>query len=171
MGDAGQPPAAGESPERSPQGRAPSRTTRFYKAFARVHTRLLVRTKGRPSWSGPRLTFLVLETTGRRSGTARRVVLLYMPEGDHFVVLASNFGGERPPAWWVNLQSEPLAVVYRAGRRIPVRARALDGDTRQAVLSRALAYNPQWRGYSTSLRRELPVVLLERVTTGPSPAG
>ena len=138
--------------------------TRFYRAFARSHTRFLVRTRGRPSWSGPHLTFLVLETTGRRSGQPRRVVLLYMARGDDFVVLASNFGGERPPAWWVNLQADPRGTVYRSGRRIAVRARALEGDERAAVLARAVVYNRQWKGYTQSLRRELPVVLLERTT-------
>ncbi|MGH3184353.1 MAG: nitroreductase/quinone reductase family protein, partial [Streptosporangiaceae bacterium] len=73
---------------------------RFFRAFARGHTRVLVRTHGFPSWSGPRLRFLVLETRGRRSGLPRSVVLLYMPDGGDYVVIASNFGDEHPPAWW-----------------------------------------------------------------------
>ncbi len=134
---------------------------RFFRAFARRHTRLLVRTRGRPSWSGPRLRFLVLETQGRRSGLARSVVLLYMPDGDAHVVIASNYGGERPPAWWMNLSTEPDAVVHVAGRSIPVRARALAGEEREATLRRAVTYNRQWRGYTRTVQRELPVVRLE----------
>jgi deazaflavin-dependent oxidoreductase (nitroreductase family) len=143
---------------------------RFFKAFARRHTRLLVRTRGRPSWSGPRLRFLVLETRGRRSGQPRSVVLLYLAHAEDFVVLASNFGGERPPAWWVNLVAQPEALVHLSGRTIPVRARALSGKEREAMLARAVSYNRQWRGYTHSMHRELPVVLLERMAPGVAPA-
>jgi len=137
---------------------------RFYRGFARAHNALLRRTRGRPEHLGWRLRCLVLETTGRRSGLPRRVVLLYMPDGDGFVVLASNFGGERPPAWWVNLRASPAAVVECRGRRIPVRARELAGDERAVTLARAKAYNKQWRGYAASLQRPLPVVRLEPAT-------
>ncbi len=140
---------------------------RFFRGFARRHTRLLVRTRGRPSWSGPRLRFLVLETQGRRSGQRRSVVLLYMPDGDSFVVIASNYGGERPPSWWVNLVADPGAVVHVSGRSIPVRARALAGAERDAMVMRAVAYNRQWRTYTQTVQRQLPVVRLEPTTTDP----
>jgi deazaflavin-dependent oxidoreductase (nitroreductase family) len=142
---------------------------RFYRAFARVHTPVLVRTRGRPSWSGPRLRFLVLETRGRRSDQARSVVLLYMPDEDGYVVIASNFGGEQPPAWWMNLLARPEAVVHVSGRSVPVRARALVGAERQAMVDRAADYNRQWRGYVHSVQRELPVVRLEPIGAAPSP--
>ena len=138
---------------------------RFFRGFARRHTRLLVRTRGRPSWSGPRLRFLVLETQGRRSGRRRNVVLLFMPDGDSFVVIASNYGGERPPAWWVNLVADPAAVVHVSGRSVPVRARALSGSERDAMVTRAVPYNGQWRRYLHTVQRELPIVRLEPIST------
>jgi len=148
---------------------------RFFRVFTRGHTWLLVRTRGRPSHSGPRLRFLVLETTGRRSGRPRPVVALYMRDADAFVVVASNFGQERPPAWWLNLTTRPEATVHVSGRSIPVRARALEGEERRAILPRVVAYNGLWREYVNTLQRELPIVRLERLpaglTTPPSPPG
>ena len=143
---------------------------RFFRAFARQHTRLLVRTRGRPSWSGPHLRFLVLETRGRRSGQPRRVVLLYMPDGEDFVVIASNYGGERAPAWWMNLSTDPDAIVHVSGRSVPVRARVLAGAERDAMLTRAVSYNRQWRGYTRTVQRELPIVRLERRPDTPTSA-
>lgn len=142
---------------------------RFFRAFARSHTRLLVRTRGRPSWSGPRLRFLVLEVRGRRSGQPRSVVLLYMPDGEGFVVIASNYGGERPPAWWLNLDSYPDAVVHVGGRSIPVRARALAETERDKMVIRAVSYNNQWRRYLRTVQRELPIVRLEPLPTTAAP--
>jgi deazaflavin-dependent oxidoreductase (nitroreductase family) len=103
----------------------------------------------------------VLETRGRRSGQQRSVVLLYMPDGDGYVVIASNYGGERPPAWWMNMSADPDAVVHVSGRSVPVRGRALAGAERDAMLVRAASYNSQWRGYIRTVQRELPVIRLE----------
>lgn len=138
--------------------------------FVKVHSRLLVRTNGRPEHLTPRFRCLVVETSGRRSGRPHRVTLGYMPDGDGFVVLASNFGREQLPAWWQNLRAQPAAVVYVAGRRIPVRARELGGREREATLSRAKAYNKQWRAYAQTMTRTLPVVRLERVEPARGPA-
>ncbi len=136
---------------------------RYYAAFVRVHAWLIVRTGGRPAHLTPRLRCLVLETRGRRSNQIRRVPLLYMPDGDSFIVLASNFGREQLPSWWRNLQSRPDAAVKVAGRHIAVTARELDGDELERTLERAKAYNKQWRTYATALRRPLPVIRLEPV--------
>jgi deazaflavin-dependent oxidoreductase (nitroreductase family) len=143
-----------------------ARRRRWYMTFARVHNRLVSWTNGRPSYLTPRLRCLVLETTGRRSGLARRVALLYMPDGQAYVVLASNFGQEHPPTWWLNLETNPDAVVLLGGRRIRVRARELQGEERTSVLAHATAYNKQWRAYAATLRRPLPVVRLEPVMDG-----
>jgi len=86
-----------------------------------------------------------------------------MPDGDGFVVIASNYGGERPPAWWMNLTTDANATVHVAGRSVPVRARALAGDERAGMLPRAASYNKQWRGYIRTVQRELPIVRLEQV--------
>jgi deazaflavin-dependent oxidoreductase (nitroreductase family) len=85
-----------------------------------------------------------------------------MPDGDAFVVLASNFGQDRPPAWWYNLQARPDSTVHVAGRRISVRARETAGPERDALIARAVAHNKQWRTYVTTMRRTLPVIRLER---------
>lgn len=132
-------------------------------AFARAHGWLVLRTGGRPEHMTPRLRCLVLETRGRRSHKTRRIPLLYMPDGDGFVVIASNFGQEHPPAWWLNLQAEPDALVQLRGRRVAVHARELQGEERRLMLERATAHNKQWRAYATTLRRELPVIRLEPV--------
>ena len=140
-----------------------ARRRQFYQRFAKVHGALLVRTKGRPRRLGLHQFALVLETVGRRSGELRALPLLYMPDRDAFVVLASNYGQERPPAWWFNLQAQPEAVVFVSGTRIAVRARKLEGDEREAIIPKAKAYNVQWRDYLASVERELPIIRLERI--------
>jgi deazaflavin-dependent oxidoreductase (nitroreductase family) len=134
----------------------------WFQWFAKAHGALLVRTNGRPHQLGRGRSALVLETIGRRSGATRRAPLLYMPRAGGFVVLASNYAQERPPAWWFNLKAEPDAVVLVSGRRVPVRARLTTGDERDGILEAAVVYNKQWLGYLRHLQREIPVVVLER---------
>ena len=50
---------------------------------------------------------LLLETVGRRTGRRRTTPVQYLADGEAFVVLASNAGAPRPPAWWLNLLADP----------------------------------------------------------------
>ena len=142
--------------------RASVRRRRLYQWFARIHGALLVKTKGRPQAVGRTLRFLVLETVGRRSGTIRRLPLLFMPQGDDFIVIASNYGQERPPGWFLNLQAAPDASVLARGHRIEVHARVLEGEERRSILPLILDYNAHWRAYFTNVERPIPVILLAR---------
>ena len=68
------------------------------------------------------LPIVLLTTTGRASGRPRTVPLCSLRDGESFVVIASYGGLDRPPSWWLNLQSEPRASVQlgrstRDGRR------------------------------------------------------
>jgi deazaflavin-dependent oxidoreductase (nitroreductase family) len=84
-----------------------------------------------------------------------------MPDGRRFVVFASNNGQDRPPAWWLNLRSDPAGEV-RTGRRVSrVRARAAEGAEREALWPRMIALNSRWGEYPKRTNREIPVVLLE----------
>ena len=85
-----------------------------------------------------------------------------MPDGDAFIVLASDFGQEQTPAWWQNLLAQPETSVRVAGRRVAMRARELTGPEREEMVSRAMTHNKQWRAYATTMRRRLPVIRLER---------
>ena len=67
---------------------------------------------------------LVLTTVGRRSGQPRRTTVLYARDDGRLVVIGSNTGSERPPAWALNLLETPEAEVQigrermrRAGER------------------------------------------------------
>ena len=80
------------------------------------------RTGGRLSLTG-RAPVLLLTTTGRRSGKARTVPLLYIRDGDLLVICNVNPGFERPNPWILNLRAEPHAQVQIGRGTISVRAR------------------------------------------------
>ena len=65
----------------------------------------------RPDKSGA----LRLTTTGRRSGEPRSVIVGYYEDEPNLVSMAMNGWGAAEPAWWLNLQADPQAVVELAG--------------------------------------------------------
>ncbi|SCF31781.1 deazaflavin-dependent oxidoreductase, nitroreductase family [Micromonospora viridifaciens] len=90
---------------------------------------------------------LVLTTTGRRSGKPRSNPLLYVPAGDAYVVIGSNWGQRQQPSWSLNLLAQPAAEVDLRGRRIPVRAELVGGDERERLFERLVAEWPAYRTY------------------------
>jgi deazaflavin-dependent oxidoreductase (nitroreductase family) len=118
-------------------------------------------TRGRLFGRIGRAPVLLLTTTGRRSGQARTAPVLFLADGDRAIVIGSNAGNERPPAWALNLLAHPDAEIQIRGERRPVRARVAEGDER-AELWREM--NEQYGGfedYRARTDREIAVFVLE----------
>ncbi|MFI7214610.1 nitroreductase family deazaflavin-dependent oxidoreductase [Micromonospora maritima] len=90
---------------------------------------------------------LVLTSTGRRSGKPRSNPLVYVPDGDAYVVIGSNWGQRHQPSWTFNLAAEPAAEVDVKGRRIPVRAEQVNGEERERLFRRLVEEWPAYRTY------------------------
>jgi deazaflavin-dependent oxidoreductase (nitroreductase family) len=121
-------------------------------------------TGGRLTAAGPPVfPTLNLITTGARTGQRRTVPLIYAPDGDAYVVVATNWGRERHPAWSVNLLKHPDAIVQTKHGRVAVRARLASEMERDAMWPRLLRTMPAWDDYRRSLDREVRVFVLEPV--------
>ncbi|MGE5698379.1 MAG: nitroreductase/quinone reductase family protein [Candidatus Sericytochromatia bacterium] len=138
------------------------RHPRLQRAMSRLHARLYVRSGGRvlPRWFDG-APVMVLETVGRRSGRKRATPLLYLRDGDAFVVLAANAGAARTPAWWLNLQAAGEGEVHIGRRRFPIRPRALEGPERDRLWQRYVQMYPQAELYTGFTARTFPLVALQ----------
>ncbi|MGW7616081.1 nitroreductase family deazaflavin-dependent oxidoreductase [Streptomyces antimycoticus] len=103
---------------------------------------------------------LVLATTGRRTGIARRTCLIYGTAGEDFVVVASNGGADEDPAWFKNLQADPSVGAQVGGRRFTARARAASPAERELLWPRMASIFPLYDEYAQKTDREIPIVLL-----------
>lgn len=118
-------------------------------------------TGGRINVIGRRnLPHLLLTTVGARSGQPRTVPLLYVPDGDAFVVTGSNWGQQRHPAWSANLLAHPDATVQIGRRRIEVRAELADGAGRERLWALVTAVWPAYDTYSERSGRHIRVFRL-----------
>lgn len=150
-----------------PSDASPSLLTRARRAFARAmigaHTWAYRRTGGGfGGRMGPN-QILLLTTVGRRSGLRRTWPLVYFRDGDRLVVVASNGGADQHPAWFLNLRETPRAEVQLLRQQIVVDAAAASGAERERLWALIIAQGPQFAGYQTNTRREIPVVVLTPV--------
>lgn len=102
-----------------------------------------------------------LTTIGRRSGEERSVILGYYEDGPNLVTMAMNGWGAGEPAWWLNLQANPEAVVDLAGEGHPVRGRAAEGDERARLWARWAEIDNNLDAYAALRPSETAVVVLE----------
>jgi deazaflavin-dependent oxidoreductase (nitroreductase family) len=111
--------------------------------------------------SDDRIGTLFLHTVGRKSGQLRTNGLFYLDDGPDIIVVASNAGADREPAWWLNLRAQPDAEVEMAGKRRPVRAREATAEEATRLWPRLDAANPDFVTYRAGVTRQIPVVILE----------
>ena len=130
------------------------------RLFWRIHRAFMRLTAGRFGKVGP-MDALLLTTTGRKTGERRDVALNSASDGESYIVVASYVGEDRDPAWWKNLQADPMAEIRIGGRRLEVRARAADGAERDRLWARLVASDPAYAEYQRRTKRRLPVVMLE----------
>ena len=104
---------------------------------------------------------LLLTTTGRKSGQARTAPVVYLADGANMVVIGSNAGHDRTPAWSLNLKANPDAEVEVGRERQPGRARVAEGDERADLWRK---HNEQYSGfdeYEARTGRDIALFVLE----------
>jgi len=105
---------------------------------------------------------LLLRTVGRRTGQPRTAALLYVRDGDAYVVIASKGGSPHHPGWFHNLMAQPNAQIQVGRERMPVHARVAKGKERSRLWARADEVNQgQYAVYQSRTSRIIPVVVLD----------
>lgn len=105
---------------------------------------------------------MLLHTVGAKSGQPRETPLIFFRDGARIVLVASNFGGERHPAWYYNLRASPRAAVTLDGATRPYLAHEAEGAEREALWRTAVAFYGGYESYQRRAgARRIPVMVLE----------
>ena len=135
---------------------------RVIASMARPHRWLYQRFAGRIVNRKEDSTVLMLTTTGRRSGEQRSVLLIHAKDGDDFIVVGSNWGMDKPPAWLLNLAADPKAKVTVAPNDYSVSAEFPDGDEGERCWNLLVEIVPQLPSVAENANRKLPIIKLVR---------
>ena len=127
----------------------------------RVHEKVYIASDGRIGHKILGVPTLLLHTTGRRSGKPRTNGLVYAREGDDYLVVASNGGADRAPAWLHNLKANPSVEVQIGRKRRPATARVVDpSDPDYSRLWQIVNENnrDRYTAYQQQTARPIPVI-------------
>jgi deazaflavin-dependent oxidoreductase (nitroreductase family) len=118
---------------------------------------------GRVGGKVGRAPVLLITTTGRKSGEPRTAPVLYLAHGERLVLINTNAGNQRIPAWSLNLKANPDAEVEVGRKRQAVRARIAEGEERAELWRKS---NEQYAGFDDYIEklgpdREVSVFVLE----------
>ena len=143
------------------------RRTKALELFWTVHRWAYQNTGGRLGSRMNGMPVLLLTTTGRRTGRRRTTPLQYLRDGEKYVVVASNAGEPRHPAWFFNLKADPEASIQVGRTQTGVSAREVTGEERDRIWSRIIEADRSYSEYQERATRQIPVVTLEPTTVSP----
>jgi F420H(2)-dependent quinone reductase len=141
---------------------------RVLKAMSRLNVRVyrvtggLLGSRWRVGSAFPRgVPVCLLTSRGRRSGQPRTTPLLYLADGERVILVASQGGLPRHPAWYFNVTADP-EVTVQTGRRVrPMRARVADERERADLWPRLVRMYADFDTYQSWTDRQIPVVVCE----------
>jgi deazaflavin-dependent oxidoreductase (nitroreductase family) len=129
----------------------------------RLHERLYEATDGRVGHRMVGVPTLLLRTTGARSGVTRTNALVYARDGADYLVVASNGGADRDPAWLHNLRAKPEVEIQIGRERQKASARILgpaDPDYGRLWKIADEGNRNRYGAYQEQTSRPIPVVVV-----------
>jgi deazaflavin-dependent oxidoreductase (nitroreductase family) len=105
---------------------------------------------------------LLMTTTGARSGKQTISPVMYVADGDRYLVVASNGGADRHPSWYHNLLANPDLTVEVGTETFTARAEQVESDERDTLYNRFVELAPQFAEYQKGTSRLIPVLALRR---------
>lgn len=89
--------------------------------------------------------------------------MIYIKDGDRFVIAAAYSGSDTDPAWWLNLRANPRAEVQVMGSTMQVEATEASSDDRPELWRRLVQMYPYFADYERRTTRQIPVIVLNPV--------
>jgi deazaflavin-dependent oxidoreductase (nitroreductase family) len=138
----------------------------FSKTLHHIDAAVYKVTRGRKTFAAVAagLPVCMLTTTGAKTGRARTVPLLAIPDGAGLVLIGSNYGRTFAPGWTYNLRANPKASVELGGKRMEMTATEVKGPERDELYARGVEIYPGWAVYKTRANREIPIFRLTKIS-------
>ena len=106
------------------------------------------------------LPVLLLTTIGRKSGKQHTTPVAYFPNGDGYMIVASNQGQGKLPNWWLNIRESNQAQIEIEKKRMLVSARQTSPEERQRLWPSVVARLSNYERYQQSTSYPIPLILL-----------
>ncbi|MGD1011936.1 MAG: nitroreductase family deazaflavin-dependent oxidoreductase [Acidimicrobiales bacterium] len=105
---------------------------------------------------------LLLTHTGARTGKTYTTPMMYLADGDRYVVFASKAGAPTNPDWYHNLVAHPRATVEVGTETFEVDAEVAPREARDRLYAVQSERYPGFAEYQAKTTRVIPAVILRR---------
>ena len=132
------------------------------KPLMRLHPKVYRATGGRIGRRLPGLPpLLILDHIGAKSGVERSSVIGYVADGENILLVASQGGNPKNPAWFHNLKANPDARIQIGRELREVQARVAGPGEREELWAKASSAWPVFQRYQEQTDRVIPILVLE----------
>ena len=105
-------------------------------------------------------SLLLLTTIGASSGKPHTAPMMYIPDREQLLVVASNAGAPNHPDWYHNLVAHPQVTVEVGTETFDATAVVTEGEERQQLWNRIVELYPFFAEHQAKITRQIPVIVL-----------
>jgi deazaflavin-dependent oxidoreductase (nitroreductase family) len=106
---------------------------------------------------------VLITMTGHKTGRTITLPLTYSLDGDRMVLIASNEGAPKHPAWYHNLKATPEVTVEVGTEKYQAEVEETSGPERQRLFDQQAKEQPDFDDYQKKTTRQIPVLTLTRI--------
>jgi deazaflavin-dependent oxidoreductase (nitroreductase family) len=117
-----------------------------------------------PGFDEQGLPVILLHHIGAETGRERISPLFFQPVGDSWAVFGTHGGSPHHPVWYRNIMANPQVTVEVGTERVPALARLTKGVERERIWATEIALIPKFAEFEAAAGRQIPVIVLERVS-------
>jgi F420H(2)-dependent quinone reductase len=133
------------------------------KVFVKANVFIYQKTGGLLGSRMGKQSVLILHTIGRKSGKYFATTLSYYRDGANYLIVASNWGKENPPDWFLNLLQHSGTTIQVRNMILHVEAHPAGGNEYQRLWELVTGLNPQYLEYQRGLTRQIPIMILSPI--------
>ncbi len=134
----------------------------FMQFFMWIHVTLYRLTNGSLGGHMSGGDVLLLTTTGRKSGKTRATPLMYLRDGENYLISASAAGAPKHPGWYYNAARGSHPVQIQVDEKVMnVEVEEATGDQRDELYQRFINMSDRFAGYEQKTSRTIPVLILK----------
>jgi len=106
---------------------------------------------------------LLLTTTGRKTGSARTNPVIYISQGQNYIISAHQAGSDKHPYWFLNLMADPQVTIELFWKKRVCLATEISDEAEKKEL---LGHFPVGfvEAFQEYTPRSFPVIRLETIT-------
>lgn len=137
---------------------------KFIKPYTRLNVWVYKKTKGKLWNTFPGgYPICILGTKGAKSGEWREVALIHLPYEDKELLVASQGGMDKSPAWYYNVKANPEVEITHRGNTRKMHARQVSDEEKAALWPHLVSLYPDFDEYQARTDRNIPVFMCEDI--------